>query len=273
MKNFIEASWLKDNLDEVVVIDVRYDLHSSEYGMETYAKGHIPGAYYLDVDRDLAGEKGTHGGSRPVPAVEGFIEKIEAMGITRESKVVIYDENMITGSRAFWMLRYVGHENVRLLNGGFKAWLEAGGDVTADIPETVEGTKYEYEVQEEIFCDIDYVKSIDDSSVLVECRSHDRYLGMNEPFYHKAGHIPKAVCIDSKSLLTDGKVKSPIELAEIFKGLKDAEEVLFYCGSGINAALDYVAYDEVGGSSKIYIGGFSDWISYEENPVETKDEN
>ena len=274
MKNFVEASWLIDNLKDVVVIDVRYDLHNKEYGRTTYGEEHIPGAYYLDVDGDLAGSKGAHGGSRPVPAVDEFVGKIEAMGIGNDTSVVLYDENMITASRAFWMFKYIGHKDVRIVNGGYKAWLEAGGETTNEIPAVGE-SRYEAQVRKEIYSSIERVReNIEERSFgLVECRSHDRYLGNNEPFYSRAGHIPSAICIDSKSLLTEGRLKPVEELKEIMGRVEDYEDVTFYCGSGINAALDYVVYDELGGRSRIYIGGFSDWISYEENFVEVKDEN
>ncbi len=274
MKNFVEASWLMDNLEGVVVIDVRYDLHNKDYGKNTYAEGHIPGAYYLDIDADLAGAKKVHGGSRPVPQVEEFVRKIEAMGISNDTSVVLYDENMITASRAFWMFKYIGHTDVRIVDGGYKAWLEAGGEVTSELSPRREGS-YEPKVREETYSSLERVKENIgvESSVLVECRSHDRYLGNNEPFYSRAGHIPSAICIDSKSLLTEGKLKPLEELKEIMERVSDYEEVTFYCGSGINAALDYVVYDELGGSSRIYIGGFSDWISYDNHHVEVKDEN
>lgn len=274
MKNFVEASWLMNNLEDVVVIDVRYDLHNKEYGRGIYAEGHIPGAYYLDVDGDLAGSKEDHGGSRPVPQVEEFVKKIEAMGIERDTSVVLYDENMITASRAFWMFKYIGHADVRIVNGGYKAWIEAGGEVTSELPSRG-GSNYEPQVKEDIYSSLERVKeNIEvESSLLVECRSHDRYLGNNEPFYSRAGHIPSAICIDSKSLLTEGRLKPLEELKEIMGRVSESEDVTFYCGSGINAALDYVVYDELGGKSRIYIGGFSDWISYPDHHVEVRDEN
>jgi len=274
MKNFVEASWLMNNIEELVVVDVRYDLHNREYGRAAYDKEHIPGAYYLDVDGDLAGAKGTHGGSRPVPEVDEFVKKIEAMGIDNNTPVVLYDENMITASRAFWMFKYIGHKDVRIVDGGYRAWVETGGEVT-DKTSPKRKVSYIPEVRNEIYSDIETVrKSIEDEKLLlVECRSHDRYLGNNEPFYSKAGHIPSAVCIDSKSLLTGGRLKSVEELKKIMEKTENCEGVTFYCGSGINAALDYVVYDELGRESSIYIGGFSDWISYDGNPVETRDEN
>lgn len=276
MKNFIAAKELEEYIDQdnVVVIDVRYDLHNKEYGREVYTKSHIPGAFYLDIDSDLAGEKKATGGSRPVPEVHKFVEKIETMGIDNSTTVILYDESMITASRAFWMFKYIGHENIKIVDGGYKEWLALGGITTRETPTAVK-SKYNYTLKEDIFCEIKEIKEYtkDQNSILVECRSHDRYLGKNEPFYDRAGHIPSAVCIDSKSLLTEGKLKPIKELKKIMGRLSDYEEIVFYCGSGINAALDYAVYDELGQNSKIYIGGFSDWISYEDNHVETKDEN
>ncbi len=273
MKNFVEAQWLKDNLKDVVVIDARYDLHNKSYGRETYLKSHIPGAYYLDLDEDLAGVKEVHGGSRPLPNTNEFIKKIEQMGITSSSNIVIYDENMITGSRAFWMFRYLGHKKVRLLNGGIKSWIESGGSLTNELPVSISTSNYTSNINDFIYSDINYVKALTKESILVECRSYERYLGLNEPFYNKAGHIPKAICIDSKSLLRDDKILPPLELVEAFNRIKSYSEVVFYCGSGVNASLVFVALDEIGGKGKVYLGSFSDWISYDENPVEVKDEN
>lgn len=277
MKNFIAVKELQEyiNRENVVVIDVRYDLHNKEYGRQTYNESHIPGAFYLDIDKDLAGEKKPTGGSRPVPEVHKFVEKIENMGIDNDTTVILYDENMITASRAFWMFKYVGHQNVKIIDGGYRAWISADGNTDNKIPTAVK-SKYDYTLREEIFCEIKKIKEYtkDQHSILVECRSHERYLGKNEPFYNKAGHIPSAVCIDSKSLLAeDGRLKPVEELKTIMGRLADYEEIVFYCGSGINAALDYAVYDELGQNSKIYIGGFSDWISYDENYVETKNEN
>jgi thiosulfate/3-mercaptopyruvate sulfurtransferase len=276
MKNFIDAEWLKENLENVVIIDVRYDLHNPSYGFSVYKKDHIPGAHYLHIDMDLAGEKKAHGGSRPVPDINEFVPKIEKLGISNDTMVVVYDESIITAARVFWMLKYLGHDKVVILDGGYKSWLESGYPVTEIIPEKKFEVSFHADIKTELYCDIDYVKEHKDKIdvALVECRSYERYLGQNEPFYSRPGHIPGAVCIDSKSLLDYNlKVKNISELEDIFKKVEEKKEIIFNCGSGINAALVFAVLDEIGRKGKIYIGGYSDWISYENNPIEIKDEH
>ena len=276
MKNFVDAQWLYNNIEDIVVIDARYDVHNVEHGDSVYKKDHIPGAHYFHIDKDLAGKKEKHGGSRPVPDSDDFISKIEKIGIDNNTMVVIYDDSIIAACRVFWMLKYIGHDKVVILDGGYKSWLDAGYPVTDLIPEKNKKKTFEKNIKDDIYCDIDYVKAnIGGNSVsLVECRSYERYLGKNEPLYPKAGHIPGAICIDSKSLLCENlKIKSRKELENIFKSVEKKEDIIFSCGSGVNAALVFTALDEIGRRGKIYIGGFSDWISYDGNPVETRDEN
>ena len=275
MKNFISVNQLKENLKDVVILDIRFDLHDPEYGQKKYNEEHIDGSFFIDLDRDLAGQKKEHGGSRPLPEIEEFIQKIERLGITKDSSIVVYDEEMVTAARAFWMFKYIGHKDVKILDGGYPEWIKENGNVTSDITPFPTISTYDFEIQNNLYVDIDEVKEaiIDKEISLVECRSYERYLGQNEPFYSKPGHIPTALSIDSKSLLKDGKVKSIEELNKIFKKLNNSENIVFSCGSGVNASLDYAVYSDFFPNGKVYIGSYSDWISYPENSIETKDEN
>ncbi|MCS5421355.1 sulfurtransferase [Psychrilyobacter sp. S5] len=275
MNNFISVNRLKENLKEVVILDVRFDLHDKEYGQKKYKEEHIDGSFFIDLDRDLAGVKKEHGGSRPLPEMGEFIEKIERLGITKDSSIVVYDEEMVTAARAFWMFKYIGHEDIKILDGGYAQWVKEGGRVTEEETPLPENSRYDFEIQNDIYAEINEVKEgiLDKDISLVECRSHERYLGLNEPFYSKPGHIPTALCIDSKSLLKDGKVRSIDELKEIFRRLDKYKNIVFSCGSGVNASLDYAVYSEFFSNGKVYIGSYSDWTSYPENPIEIKDEN
>ena len=275
MNNFISVNQLKESLKDVIILDVRFDLHDQEYGQKKYNEEHIFGSFFIDLDRDLAGQKKEHGGSRPLPEIEAFIEKIERLGITKDNSIVVYDEEMVTAARAFWMFKYIGHKDVKILDGGYPEWIKENGNVTSDITPFPTISTYDFEIQNNLYVDIDEVKEaiIDKEISLVECRSYERYLGQNEPFYSKPGHIPTALSIDSKSLLKDGKVKSIEELNKIFKKLNNSENIVFSCGSGVNASLDYAVYSDFFPNGKVYIGSYSDWISYPENSIETKDEN
>jgi thiosulfate/3-mercaptopyruvate sulfurtransferase len=276
MKNFISVDELKENLKDIVVLDIRLDLHDPEYGQKVYNEGHIKGSFFIDLNSDLAGKKKTHGGSRPLPEINEFIKKIEKLGITKNSSIVVYDEEIVAAARAFWMFKYIGHEDIKILDGGYKEWIKKDGSVTEEKSLFPKNSNYSFEIQKDIYVDIDKVKeAIEDKDIsLVESRSYERYLGLNEPFYSKPGHIPTALSIDSKSLLNeDGKVKSVEELKEIFKRLENYKDVIFSCGSAVNASLDYAIYSEFFSNGKVYIGSYSDWISYPENPIEIKDEN
>ena len=276
MKNFISVDQLKKKLNDVVVLDIRLDLHDPEYGQRVYNENHIVGSFFIDLNKDLAGEKKIHGGSRPLPKIDEFIKKIEKIGITKDSSIVVYDEDIVAAARAFWMFKYIGHKDIKILDGGYKEWLKKDGPITEEKPLFPEKSNYSFELEKDIYVDIkDVKKAIEDKDIsLVECRSHERYLGLNEPFYSKPGHIPTALSIDSKSLLKeDGKVRSVEELKEIFKRLEKYNEVIFSCGSAVNASLDYTIYSEFFPNGKVYIGSYSDWISYPENPIEIKDEN
>ncbi|MEI6857255.1 sulfurtransferase [Psychrilyobacter sp.] len=275
MKNFISVNKLKENFKNIVVLDIRFDLHDPEYGEKIYNEEHIEGSFFIDLNRDLAGEKKEHGGARPLPKMEEFIDKIEKLGITKDSSIVVYDENMVAAARAFWMFKYIGHENVKILDGGYPEWIKKGGLVSQEKTSSPENSSYSFEIQKDIYIEISEVKEAIESKdiSLIECRSYERYLGLTEPLYSKPGHIPTALSIDSKSLLKDGKVKSVKELKEIFKRLNNSKNIVFSCGSGVNASLDYTVYSEFFSNGKVYIGSYSDWISYPENLIEIKDEN
>jgi len=276
MKNFISVDQLKENLKDIVVLDIRFDLHDPEYGKKVYNEGHIDGSFFIDLNKDLAGEKKTHGGSRPLPEMDKFIKKIEKLGITKDSSIVVYDEEIVAAARAFWMFKYIGHRDIKILDGGYNEWIKKEGLITKEKTLLPKNSTYNFEIKNDIYVDIDKVKeAIEDKDVsLIECRSYERYLGKNEPFYSKPGHIPTALSIDSKSLLSeDGKVKSVKELKEIFKRLEEYKDVIFSCGSAVNASLDYAIYNEFFSNGKVYIGSYSDWISYPENLIEIKDEN
>jgi len=275
MNNFISVNQLKENLKDVVILDVRFDLHDPEYGQQKYNEEHIIGSFFVDLDRDFAGEKKEHGGTRPLPEIEEFIQKIQRLGITKDSSIVVYDEEIVTAARAFWMFKYIGHEDIKILNGGYSEWIKENGIVTNEKTQLPETSKYNFEILKDIYADIREVKeAIKEKDIsIVECRSFERYLGQNEPFYSKPGHIPTAISIDSKSLLKDRKVKSSEELNDIFKRLDSSKNIVFSCGSGVNASLDYAVYSDFFSNGKVYIGSYSDWTSYSENPIETKDEN
>jgi thiosulfate/3-mercaptopyruvate sulfurtransferase len=273
VKSFVSASWLNDHLSDqdLVVIDCRLDLFDREKGKHDYLKNHIPGSFFLDINTDFAGSKKTHGGARPLPRLEEFINKIENLGISNDSKIVVYDEITFSSARAFWMFKYLGHQEVYILNGGYSNWIKEGYEVTSNQSKPLKKGEFKANVNQEIYCEIDYIQDnlFNQKVTKVDARAYNRFSGDYEPHYSKKGHIPNSINYHSKDLLTeDGFLKEKIELNNRLDFLRDKEEVVLYCGSGINAALNFAVMHDLNIDSKLYVGSVSDWISYEENDLE-----
>lgn len=265
---------LEKSTEKIVVIDVRAALNDSEIGREQYNESHIPGAVYLDLNTDLSGEVKEHGGSHPLPDVKVFAEKMGSIGIDQDTTVVIYDDsNDMYSARMWWLLYYMGHENVYLLDGGFKRWVEAGHKVTSKIPET-SPTIFSPRLQSNATVDMEEVKARKSSVVLIDSRGRERYLGNTEPLYKKAGHIPGAKHFSWQNVLSeDGLWKDALELEDNFATLPKDTEIIVSCGSGISACPNIIGLKEAGYKNvKLYPGSFSDWISYENNDVVTGEE-
>lgn len=280
MSYVITEQWLKNRLEnnpeDTVVIDVRFNMNEPGAGKQAYMEGHIPHAAYLDLNEDLSGPAEKHGGKRPLPNVTLFSEKLGAIGVNDEKPVVIYDQkNGIFAARAWWLIHYLGHEKVYVLEGGFKGWVEAGNEVTDEITEK-ERAVFAPRVRADEIVDMKRVREniTEKSAVLIDSRSRERYLGNEETMHDKAGHIPGAKNFFWKNVLNeDGTYKNETELSENFSSLSKDQEVIVSCGSGISATPNILALKTLGYKNvKLYPGSFSDWISYEENELETKEE-
>jgi len=280
MNIFINVSTLHEMLkkeDSVVPIDVRFNLQDTSYGRWAYEKEHIPGAVYLDLDEDLSGNVRTHGGAHPLPSIESFSKKLGALGIDQQTTVVIYsDTNDMYVARAWWLMYYVGHKDVYILDGGFKRWKEAGYRVSHVIPTHTPKT-FKPQLLNQAVANIKDVKEKmkNSSAILIDSRSRERYLGKKEPLYEKAGHIPGARNFFWKDVLhEDGTWKSKKELQNHFSSLPKTSEIIVSCGSGVSACANVIGLLLAGYKHvTLYPGSYSDWISYENNPVETKDES
>lgn len=267
---------LESNADDMVVVDVRFSLADPNEGKKAYEQGHIPGAMYLDLNKDLSSPKAEHGGNHPLPDTELFAEKLGEIGIDQQTTVVIYDaKNDMFAARLWWLLDYMGHESVYLLDGGIAGWVKKGNVVTSEI--SVPITKqFQPDIQENQVVDINQVKEKmnDNSVVLIDSRSKDRYLGQTEPMYAKAGHIPGAKNFFWKDVLQEeGSWKDEEALQSNFKKLTKDDEIIVSCGSGVSACPNVIGLKMAGFTNvKLYPGSYSDWISYEENEVEKKEE-
>ncbi len=284
MNPIVSKQWLLARMYEtdLIIVDCRFTLGSLQAGRDAFVAAHIPGAIYLDLEADLSASAQEHGGRHPLPDPEVLSQKLGQVGINNNSRIVAYDDQGgMNASRLWWLLRWLGHDNAYVMDEGFTSWKEAGYPVTDAQPITIPST-FLYSVREDLVADMNTVKAaINDSSiVLVDSREPARYQGLQEPIDAKAGHIPGAVNSLWKNVLNDHTTNSWKSneqlnelLAPITQALDNGKEVIVYCGSGVSAcpnvlALYRLGYDQV----KLYAGSWSDWISYSENPIATKEE-
>jgi thiosulfate/3-mercaptopyruvate sulfurtransferase len=269
----ISAAWLHEHLNDpqVVVVDCRFALMQPELGQQQYQTSHIPGAYYLDLDRDLSSPVGEHGGRHPLPDPEAFGAKLRAIGVNSQSPegstlVVAYDDSRLAfASRLWWLLRYFGHHNVAVLDGGFAAWQAAGYPVTADVP-TPQAGNFTPQPHPEQVVDIEVVKAQKDlpNVVLIDSREGDRYRGEREPIDPVAGHIPGAVNYPWQEVTNEqGYLRPVAEQRDRWTEVAPDQEILVYCGSGVSACVNLLSLELAGMSQgKLYVGSWSDWCSY-----------
>jgi thiosulfate/3-mercaptopyruvate sulfurtransferase len=278
MSNLIQAEELYQRLEDetLIIIDTRFDLKDPNAGRNAYEAGHIPGAVYFDLDKDLSGEKAEHGGRHPLPNGKSFVGKLWAAGVSSNALVVAYDDaaNMYAG-RFWWLLRhFTGHQNVKVLDGGYSAWLEKNYPVSTesvDEPRTP-GNALALINSSNDLVDAEYIRNnlSNPNIVLIDARARDRFRGENETLDPKAGHIPGAVSKPFAENLNGKKFKSSEELKKQFADIPEDKEIILYCGSGVSANHNLIALEEAGRTgAKLYAGSWSDWVSHEENPVET----
>lgn len=277
MSNIVNANWLKENLnnEKLVIVDCRFDLMDKNYGKNSYEKSHIENAVRVDIETQLSAPVTTHGGRHPLPSIEDLKSTFENIGISNDSIVVAYDEGDLSGpARLWWILKYLGHKEVYVLDGGIDSFKEAGGKVTTKET-TVKKGNFEVHLNEDMRVDMEYVKNRlhNKDIAIVDCRDHRRYIGEFEPVDKRAGHIPSALNYFWMDILNknDDKltIKSDEDLKKHFKELNNYDEVIIYCGSGITASPVSLALNEANIPHKLYAGSFSDWISYDDNEVET----
>ena len=269
----VSPAWLHEHLNDpqVVVVDCRFALMQPELGQQQYQTSHIPGAYYLDLNRDLSSPVSQHGGRHPLPDSEAFGAKLRAIGVNSESPagptlVVAYDDSRLAfASRLWWLLRYFGHSNVAVLDGGFAAWQAAGYPVTPEQP-TPQTGNFIPQLQPEQVVDINVVKARKDLPhvALVDSREGDRYRGEREPIDPVAGHIPGAVNHPWQAVTNEQGFLRPVtEQRDRWSEVAPAQEILVYCGSGVTACVNLLSLELAGlNQGKLYAGSWSDWCSY-----------
>lgn len=274
MKYVVYKEWLIDQLnnDQVKIVDCRFELGNPVNGEKLYEESHIPGAFYFDLEKQLSGPVSKHGGRHPLPEIEQFKSEIEKVGIDNTKTVVAYDSGEGQfASRFWWLLSYLGHENVYVLNEGFKGWNEAGYPLTKEVTAS-ELAEFEVNIQHEMLASYEDIKEVvqqkKKSPILIDSREERRYAGEVEPLDRIAGHIPGAINKLWTEGLEQGSFKNAEEQKRRFSELDQEEPIIVYCGSGVTATPNYISLKMAGYQHvKLYAGSYSDWVSYDENPV------
>lgn len=279
MKFIVDSNWLNNQLgnENVRIIDCRFDLGNQNKGLDEYLQDHIPGALYFDLNKDLSGRVELHGGRHPLPDLAELQDKLSAAGIDKDTTVVAYDEmGSPYAARLLWLLHYLGHEKVYILNGGYKKWVSESLPISSDIP-TYERKEFLPTIKHELLAEMAEVKEKlhkFKSTMIIDSRDYSRYQGIEEPIDRIGGHIPSAKNFFWKNVLDEnGMWKDLEELQENFNSLPKEKEIIVYCGSGVTACPNFIALKEAGYPNvKLYVGSWSDWISYKENIIEKCEE-
>lgn len=265
-----------------VVLDCRFTLSAPEEGAKAYAKGHVPGARYADLERDLSAPRDDRSGHHPLPKPAAFAERLRAWGVGPGTQVVAYDEgNSVYASRLWWLMRgWWGHQAVAVLDGGLSAWLAEGRALGTEIPQVALAPAYPRpERAEGVWLDTGAIETIvsgGDARLLVDARGAPRFRGTTEALDAVAGHIPGARNRPfADNLRPDQTFRPPTELRSEFLALLDGRpqgDIVHYCGSGVSACHNILAMAMVGfGVTTLYPGSWSAWVSDADHPVATGD--
>jgi thiosulfate/3-mercaptopyruvate sulfurtransferase len=261
-----------------VLLDCRFDLSEPRAGRRAFMAGHIPGARYADLNLDLSSPVTLGDGRHPLPRPDVLADFFAAAGIGDETQVIAYDDaNGSFAARAWWLLRWLGKASVAVLDGGFQAWVAAGGAVeVGEPPPAPGGAKPPFTVRlrpETVLTAVDVQRALEDPRrLLVDARAAERFAGTVEPLDRVAGHIPGAVNHPFTANLTqDGRFLPPDELSRRWltrlRGTEPSDAILM-CGSGVTACHNILAMTTAGlPGGKLYAGSWSEWIRDPERPV------
>ena len=275
----VPSEWLAGHLADpnTRIVDVRWSLLDRDKGRNAYAQGHVPGAVFLDVETDLAAPRGQGPGRHPLPRPEAFAASMSRAGIGPGTHVIAYDfGDGSTAARVWWLLRYFGHEQVSLLDGGIAHW-EAEGRVLEKVVSAWPAAAFVATPHPGMLVDADAVERLrhDPHTLLIDSRAAERYEGKVEPVDPVAGHIPGARSRPYAANVRspqDPRFLEPEQLRDVFTrlGADRVERVILYCGSGVNACQHVFALGLAGfGDGLLYEGSWSDWCSVPARAVGT----
>jgi thiosulfate/3-mercaptopyruvate sulfurtransferase len=273
----ISTATLALHLDDpaFAIIDCRYKLDDESWGERAHAAAHIPGAMYAALGRDLAAPGNGTNGRHPLPDPHALAQTVSRLGVASGVQAVAYDqENGMYASRLWWLLRWLGHDAVAVLDGGFAKWKAEGRATTSGV-ERREPRQFHGSPRADMSVDVDQVASLIGTSAwrLLDARAPERYRGETEPIDRTPGHIPGAANHFFQWNLDErGLFRTPEQLrARVRESLGDisAERVVCYCGSGVTACHNLLALEHAGlKGAKLYAGSWSEWSSDPSRPVE-----
>lgn len=258
-----------------VIVDCRYDLQNESWGRDQYRAAHVPGAVYASLGKDLAAPRTGSNGRHPLPSVEALAETFGRLGISRDVQVIAYDQDTgMYASRLWWSLRYLGHDAVAVLDGGWAKWTREGRP-TASGDERRPPAIFNAHPRPDMRLGVEEVGAHlgDTSMLLVDARAPERFEGRSEPIDRAAGHIPGAVNHFFKTnLAEDGTMLSPETLRPTFVSLlngRDSSDAVMYCGSGVTACQNLLAMEHAGiPGARLYVGSWSEWSADPSRPTE-----
>lgn len=282
MPFLVSVDWLAEHLQDpnLIIIDSRFSLAEPQLGRQQYQTSHIPGAFYLDLNTDLSSPVQPHGGRHPLPDVDTLAKTFADLGIQsgladRETTfVVAYDASRFAfASRLWWLLRYLGHDQVAVLDGGFPAWQAAERPVTADEPQPQPKT-FIPRVRSHWVKAIAQVESELGQAILVDSREGARYRGEQEPIDPVAGHIPGALNYPWQEVTDEHGFAYPAaHNKQRWSSLPSPQNLTVYCGSGVTACVNLLSLEWAGiHDASLYAGSWSDWCSYAHTPKAQGDE-
>jgi len=254
-----------------IVFDCRFNVTRPHWGAEQYRSGHIPGAFYCNLDNDLSSPPTPNSGRHPLPNPQDLATKLAAWGVSNDSQVVVYDESVgAVAARMWWELRWLGHTSVAVLDGGLVQWNEAGYPLTTELPKVKAKGNFQPHPNNDLWVSVAEVERIreDDQTVLIDARSRVRFSGEQEQVDAVGGHIPGALNRPLTDNIDDnGCFLPPAQLRNYYQPLC-GERTIHYCGSGVTACHNLLAMELAGlGLQQLYVGSWSEWIRSADRPI------
>lgn len=268
---------MRDHPSTLVLLDASHDLFDPSLGQQSYETGHLPGARFVSMDRDMGGKKTGLNGRHPLPERSDVVAAMRRLGVSDDDQVVVYDQcEGMYAARVWWTLNWLGHGNVAVLDGGLKAWQASGGVIESGVADdAVAGDFSDRGQRVTVVTYEDVLKNVSTRERLVmDARAADRFAGQNETLDPVGGHIPGAINRFYKhNLNADGTFKTVEQLTVEFQaqiGDRRAEYLIMQCGSGVSACHNLLALNMIGfGTAPLYVGSWSEWCSREGAPIAT----